>query len=488
MQLRQLTLAMAVALAASQAFALTPTQIGAARTAKTLHEVYINGASAPTRSVYLSARTLCQPGTIHTYNADSAGTNLGSAGNFVATACTSNGTLSTVPNNEALVIYHTVDGGSFTAVEVHYAGQAAMKKRLKALDNNATCVAHAGDTITHDPGYNKCTTVTPNPTTPVDAAPQYPQGGFLDVEPNLWVDLLPGGKTASDYGDVAAGSLTQVFGVAVSTNLYRAMQAHQGITSAACTDGVGTDDWRNPACMPNLTRAQYASIAADVGGYHSDWSALVNAADASKDIRLCRRVVTSGTQASSNAFFLGSPCNRGAATAGELAPAAAQTTSPFIVIENEGTSDVKKCLDTANTLGTQYGIGVVSAENDPLAEIQTDRNDYRFVKLDGVSPEDWTDSIAGDSGKARQNGIDGKYGMVMEMTYFVPNSGSVMGPASAAAAEVLSAINTAMGDPANTNLRGIFINPQVADYTSFPDQVGKGTRFGNNCQSVLMFY
>ncbi|MEW5789142.1 MAG: hypothetical protein AB1899_14945 [Pseudomonadota bacterium] len=487
MQLRQLSLALAVALTAGQAAAVTPTQIATARSTGTLHEFYITGASAPSRSVYLAFRTLCNAGSIHTYTSDSAGTNYGSAGNFLGAACTSNGTLANAPAGQTLAMYHTIDGGSFSAVEPHYAGLSALKKRLKALDS-ASCVAHAGDTVTGDAGYNKCTTVTGNPAAPVDAAPQTPDGGFLDVEPALWSDLFPAGTNSDTYGTTASAGIGQLFGIAVSTDLYRAMQASQGITSAACTDGVGNDDWRNPACMPNISKAQYTSVASQTGGYHSDWQFLAGAAGAGQEVKLCRRVVTSGTQASSNAFFMDSPCNRAAATGGELFPAsAADSGSPFIVVENSGTSDVKKCIDAANTSATQMAIGVVSLENDPLAETQTDRNDYRFVKLDGVSPENWG-GLTGDDGLARQNALDGSYGFAMELTYFVAGSGSVLGAASDLGAEALGALSTSFGNPDVTNLRGIYITPLVGDPISYPTQVSKGSRFGNNCSPMQLFF
>jgi hypothetical protein len=44
-----------------------------------------------------------------------------------------------------------------------------------------------------------------------------------------------------------------------------------------------------------------------------------------------------------------------------------------------------------------------------------------------------------------------------------------------------------MGDPAGTDLKGIFVLPTTgATYDG--DKVGRGTKFGNNCQPQQLFF
>lgn len=469
MKLKQIVLATAVALAAPAAFALTPADVATARSANTLHEAWMSGASAPTRNVFEAFKKDCTD-AMHIYVNDAAGTVPGSAGDYLAYACTT----SLGPT----VLYHTVSGGSFNAFAPHVVG--AQLKRVAQVDT-ATCAAPVANAL-GDTVYRGCNIITP--ATAPDAAPGLPDGGVSDVDSPLFQDLFT--TAPSSVGSEVSANVFQVFGVAVSTNLYRAMQTAQGITAANCTDGVGTDDWRDPACMPNITKAQYASIAAVGGGYQTDWKPILGAAGASKAVNLCRRVPTSGTQASSNAHFLRNPCNRGVLTGGELGVAAtadstavsATATSGIWITESNGTSDVKKCLNKANDNATQYfAIGVVSAENDPLAETVADRDDYRFIKLDGVSPE----NVADD--RARQNAIDGKYDLTIEMAAFTANTATTDGAA------VIGTVVANMGTVGGADLRGLYISPAAgADHNANPDIVGKGTRFGNNCQAMNLFF
>ena len=179
----------------------------------------------------------------------------------------------------------------------------------------------------------------------------------------------------------------QTFGIAVSTNLYRALQLAQGMTAAA----IAADTTFDPALAPNITSAQYTSIIAQGGAYQTDWSPLLGAAGSGKKVVLARRTDTSGTQASSNMFFLKNPCANG--VFGQLIPATvADSTPTFVVTENSSTGNVKSALTAANTAG-DFAIGVVSGENDWRVETSVSSAQYRFIKLDGISPE--TNSLQG---------------------------------------------------------------------------------------------
>lgn len=460
MQFTKIALAVAATLVAGQAMAagVTQAQIQAARNDGTLQETWLSGASAPTLNIYKGFAKGCDAGSVSIYTADTSGAvKPGSIGDYNAYACTRGGVVS--------VVYHTVAGGSFNAYAPHVTG--TVLQRIKKLgesapgvNNNATCVAVAGGFDGADV-YNKC--ATGNPT---DGAVALPAGGFSDVEAALF------GFNVSAAGAEAEAYVGQVFGLAVSTNLYRALQAAQGLSDVNAT----TFD---PANAPNLSSAQYTSIIAQGSGYQADWSPILGASAAGKKIVLARRVPTSGTQASSNAHFLKNPCSFTAGVGGQLYPATAadSVAGAFEVSEASGTSDVKKALTTANN-GGHYAIGVISLENDWRSETKSDRNQYRFIKLDGIHPE------AGDVTYARKAALNGDYAFHMEMRNFVANTADAFGAA------LIPEITNALAAPASCSdvPRGLTLNPLGGSTCDAGVEMAKHTRFGNNCQAPQMFF
>lgn len=497
MQFKQIALAVAATLVAGHAAAVpvTKNDIAAARATSALQETWLSGASAPTFNVYQGFALGCDADSVAIFTTDTSGAvKPGSLGDNSAYACTRGGVVS--------VMYHTVAGGSFNAYAPHVNG--TQLSRVKALDVDTACAA-AG-TFSFTAGTNTVTAAVNNKCTAVlgatagDNAPALPAGGFSDVEAALF------GFDVSGAGTEAQANVGQVFGLAVSTNLYRALQAAQGLSDVNAT----TFD---PVNAPNLTSAQYVSIAAVSGGYHTDWSPILGTAGNGKDVHLARRVATSGTQASSNAHFLKNPCDGDPTVGGALFPATVadsgfndvngngikdvgEAADLFIVTENSGTSDVKKKLTSANGAG-EYAIGVVSLENDWRSETKSDRNQYRFIKLDGIHPE------AGDVANARLAALTGEYAFQMEMRNFTANSADAFG------AQLITDITTALGNPATcTDVpRGLTLNPLGGSTCNYPGQPGasaggsitdaealtqpevaKHTRFGNNCQATQLFF
>ena len=198
MKVRTLALAVTAALAANAAFALTPTEIGTARTAGTLKEVWMSGASATTRNVFEGFKADCGVSAVHIYTSDATGTVPGSAGDFLAYACN---TVTLGPT----VMYHTVQGGSFNAFAPHVVGTQLL--RVKRPDNNATCAVNAGNPLV----YNSCTNI--NPVTVPDASVNKPDGGVSDVDSPLFQDLFT--IAPSSVGTESGANVFQVFGVAV---------------------------------------------------------------------------------------------------------------------------------------------------------------------------------------------------------------------------------------------------------------------------------
>jgi hypothetical protein len=169
-----------------------------------------------------------------------------------------------------------------------------------------------------------------------------------------------------------------------------------------------------------MPKAFYAAAAAGFAkaktGF-AGWSALTGVtADDSMPVNLCRRQNGSGTQASSNLYFLQAGVQTNT-NLGMLAPIAQTTTSTAVadwastelnVIGGAGTGDVENCLTNANAAATKmYAMGVISMEKDPVSS----NKNYRFVKIDGAAP-------------TQANARAGQYGFIYSATMQFPKAGT----------------------------------------------------------------
>lgn len=496
MKLKQIVLAFAGITLSAAAFAapVTIAQIESARQAGQLDQAWISGATAPTRSIYegwvgSGAGVGCDSGS-NTIFTNQGGTNVipGALGNFLAYACTRAGKVS--------VLYHTLDGGSLNAYAPHTIGTKLARLKYVGSPTANTCVAAAASYV--DPTnadnnaavFKSCAlvgaalpgtgptsgsnTTNGNAVNADSLAPSLPAGGFSDVEAALF-DVTIGGGNVSSKGTEGNANVTQVFGVAVSVPLYRALQTAQSLADINST----TFD---PAVAPNITKAQYVAIATQNGAYQTDWAPIVGAAGTGKKVILARRVATSGTQASSNSFFLANPCAKGLGA--DLAPAVVSDSSPtFEVFEGAGTGNVKTRLTTAslNTGADNFAIGIISVENDWRAEAASTASPplafgpsagYRFVKVNGIHPE------AGDVVNGRATTISGAYEFAKELKNFTANTATGFG------ATVVGQITAALSNPPASACavlpRGLALNP-LANSACGAAQVTKATNLGNNC-------
>ena len=261
-----------------------------------------------------------------------------------------------------------------------------------------------------------------------------PDGGVSDVEPALFVgsnlidaSIPENSAQPGDPGTVAPSEsqlngLTvyalngTTFGIQVTLGLRDALQAAQGKT-------VGSDLVED---MPSLTRAQVASLFTSGSNRVNDWNqfkvngvGLVDFAAAqglpnpgqnatldfngivvpwndakSTRVYACRRSPGSGTQAQFNALYLNDPCTssalpaardndgttsrlRNSRTSTQLALAAGVAAGEAVIHENEGSSDVQRCLSDLQNRGL-WAAGIQAMEKgDP---------NQRYVAIDGVAP------------------------------------------------------------------------------------------------------
>lgn len=487
MDIKKIAFALAALSVSTMAAAgVTPAQIEAARGAGTLDQAWIAGASAPTKSIYEGWVKGCQAGTGSIFTSQAASSTAvtpGSLGNFFAYACTRGTRIS--------VLYHTVDGGSLNAftpftngtklARVSYVGNASCTKLATGYTdatnaaNNADVYkgcAQSGAAVALDAtgvqtAANKSANAAALAANPL--APQQTVGGFSDVEPTLFPATIGGGNVSS-FGAVSNAFLGQAFGVAVSTPLYRKLQEVQGISESGSS--------YSPALAPSLTKGQIASILQEGGAVQTaeSWFPILGEDDGEKVI-IQRRVDTSGSQASSNAFFLGNPCLGGS----QLLPTSA-TVGNYQVTLNSGSGNVKTNITTASNAaaGSRYAIGVLSLENDPTVE-NAANNGYRYIKIDGSHPE------TGDVVNARAAAASGTYPFHMEMKAFVANSAPA-GFQRTIVTTIVNALKNPTAAACATLPRGLTLNPDGGNTTCEAGVVkAKFTNFGNNCAPAVLY-
>jgi len=274
------------------------------------------------------------------------------------------------------------------------------------------------------------------------------EGGFLDIDAAAFPasELTNAGLSAAPATEAAAFS--QVFGVAVNPTLYTALQTAQGLT------GCGIDSLTQ-ACQPSITKAQYTSIVSDAfNTAKQEVNTILGVGTNGEKLTVCRRVSTSGTQASSNQYFLNFFSGNDGAAKGGLAPADAANYASansgldsFDVIEGAGTGNARTCLSTVGTAAAPiYALGVLSLENYPdlttRTPVRADRK-FRFVKINGVAAYDGNETVAG---KSTASAKAGKYDFwFTSQKYGHTANGKA----------VVNAIDAALG---STDLNGLFGN------------------------------
>jgi hypothetical protein len=178
-----------------------------------------------------------------------------------------------------------------------------------------------------------------------------------------------------------------VFGVGASPKLYAALVADQKATGqlASTCPSVAPNGVLSAAaelCAPVISRAQYASIVAASGGTLNTSLAplFVSVIPATTTFELARRDQGSGTQASSNAFFLNDGC--GSAFTETVTSPQIPYGSANNVSYNATTGAVQGKLQTP-TLdgGSGFAIGVISVENESKFS-----GGAGFLRLDGFYP------------------------------------------------------------------------------------------------------
>lgn len=501
--------AAAALVAFGSAHALTPTQIAAARSAETLKEIRIAGASALRLSVAAYVREICDAASFHViWNSNSEGTN------HRAYACNLGVRVGNYVAGTPVLVYKRDQGGSGQGVNP--IATAADQTHMRVVDD-ATCTAiNGGATPATDaavPNY----ICTGTETTGIKS-----DAGISDVEPALlqasvnlatFDQTLPNPTpnvvplTSAQISALNVAPLAQaLFAVAVNKKAYRALQEAQGIIppGGAILD-VDADQslWTAatlasiPSLPMNFARSVFTGQAA--GAASRGWDVVIPnvpysldggvtfrpAVDANsnkKTVNICRRTEGSGTQAASNAFFANNPCGVGPAafnpagvnfSADTATNVVATVESPtFRVQEATSAGGVENCLGadadavTGGIDNTAYAIGVLGREANPLrggADLR-----YRYVRLDGAIP-------------VRSEAKAGRYPFVYEAT-MQWNNNTLAGQADKIA--FLSALRLGFGSPnglsaVDSDTQQGVMSPPAAYTTTYAAATGNAALFGS---------
>ena len=268
------------------------------------------------------------------------------------------------------------------------------------------------------------------------AAPTYFCGAYKametglalsDVKPEegdlVWMKAANGGKTLPKYDSTALRSVPvglQAFGLVVNNNFYKALRDRdiaRGYLPASCDSEAFSGTTVTSACRPTMARHEYASLIAEGGA--TNLTFLLGASGASSSLVVNRRYGGSGTQASSNMYFLNNPCGgRGFASTttkasdglglnidktdkvvsntygGGLIPRSgtAATTSAAVTGTAYGNISVIEWTSGTDLAGTT-GVGSTTDFQIGVRNVAADDNaNWKWIKLDGVDP------IGGDNG------------------------------------------------------------------------------------------
>lgn len=501
MKLNQIALAVAALAAAPAAFALTPADLDSDTV-----RLWLSGASATANGVFKGALTLCagmeykdaqnvihtNPGTLdaHMYlektgaSAIEPGNGGGDRVAYTCTIGTDDGRAGSLEGRK-VAIYQTYEGGSFNAYAPHLTiagdGNANLPGTLQRISNieglgaAGQCANAAATNVTVNVSgvnntigkYTNCARTNvvfsggQSQRAAVTDAPDRPEGGFSDTEYLINKLNLGIATDLSALGNEVQSNIGQAWGLAVSYPLYAQLQKNQGLVATTAADGETCDGvYGAGACQPKLSQGDYTSVVWDSNKTYLDGSFFGGAAGSK--LNLARRVNTSGSQSASNLFFLNKPCAQGEA-GGSLnpAPAGSYNGGKFVVTENSGTGDVKTKLTAATNAG-EFGIGVVSMENVPGTS-----DKWAYVKLNGIAPN--SDAFQ------RATSLGGDYTFWYETVAFTAATAFPEG------SDLIGAVNASLGNPAISDLTGLFVNG-LAGATG--DNVSKLFRGGNSCSPI----
>lgn len=311
------------------------------------------------------APNLCEPGTLDIYRGMIHGT-----ANRVF-YCRTSRFVRGVPAGLRLAIYKS-SGGSGEGVTPVSAGKPLLFLGLGELPAVSSCAAGALVRATPDfAAYRNHTGCNG------EGRPAVPRAGLSDVNPEL-VGGVTAPLTVRAQNEI-------VWGLPVSKNFRNALQTIQGLVPATVPHDDPSRD--TEVTMPTLYPPRDPDAAgASPGAYRPDRAT-------GATIYVCRRIESSGTQASFEVHYLRARCLANAPafvkpddgsslTAGGDVDRLVRIPRPAgRVFAGIGTGDVRQCLD-AHSQFNRWAMGILSTESIG----NNGGGKFRFIKVDGAAP------------------------------------------------------------------------------------------------------
>ncbi|HEY4446280.1 MAG TPA: hypothetical protein VGN30_18505 [Steroidobacteraceae bacterium] len=391
--------AVAVALAGTAASGANALSISTyAAHASTNVNVYVSGSTALDGTLTNAAIQtaagqigLCQSGTTDIYL-------IGTSQKLIYCSAT---TASGVTAGTPLAIFKESVVGSANGVQplidVAKGGSAGTSFINPAVITDATCGTAATTAATGDFG----TYVTHPSCASTAVVAGTPTGGFADVEAAILQTAAGSNVSAADAATylTASPTLDQVWAIALTKNMYYALQTAEGLTCPASytvygsvvtgTSFTGKD---SPSCAPSLSKQQVGSLLTQQIATGTQLG-IPNATD--DVVYLCRRDFGSGTEASFEAYFVGERCSK--------TTLQVPAEDGFTVWANGSGGGIRTCLQAFNaggktltgyyattssiaTVGNQYAVGFINTEIT-AANLSGASDGFRLVAIDGVLPQ-----------------------------------------------------------------------------------------------------
>jgi hypothetical protein len=365
-------------------------------------------------TVYVSGATATRPGLLNLFKLNAANNGVCNDGTLdlyqaadnlkYLALCTGRDTITpalpTALRGTRIAMLKSDDGGSGNGVAplVRPTLGTALPDFWDMSGGGAFLAACAGTIIAASGSFAQYTLHTGCANTPtIDKVPEV---GISDLEPGIFRTVFTPALTSTELGAIKGGGgiSAVIFGVPVTLNVRDNMQRAQFADTSTChPDNAGYTAATSESvdCMPSLTQPQLASL---YGQVYTSWSKLVgiNGTVASPtgagtghdlgtagDVFVCRRVVTSGTQAVFETQLFAQRCVPG--VPGFVTADADQLAPPQHVFEGSGSGNVQTCLKDRNAEGNG-AIGILSMEFAANTSRTSADSGYRFVKLNGVPP------------------------------------------------------------------------------------------------------